>query len=706
MSIKKAIEQREHETVLKLAEEALAAQPTDETLLFMQHTKLVALINLEKFDQAQQYLRSIDHRVRDSKDTVLPANYLTYKAEHFEEVAASLRKADYATLSTGFKLLLAQSELKLENYLTAFKLFWGLHNEKSLSDNLIEDVVINTLNCLVMFLLTEEAGMAFSLDEAALRAACDLISLLMGDQQASFGSREAQINSLLLYIVIEKTKPDRLYQFYKRTTFNFQEQSRRLLDGIAEALRAESGNTAGNQTSGLDLTKLTGHQLEDQLTLFALRTFVMQRNQEVSWSHAEIQSIEKLLFEEKNKITDDQLRISLISFLAFIHSISESRGSAEINKLLSKIDEELRTLSRNSRRSAFLSKQLNLNKIVLLLHIGNVIEARRVTRSDLKINERHINYALLPMETQMIVSNKNQKELDTKLSCFEQDRLQTDQQYTCVFYLLQLAVYFAWNNQKRYSDVFAQFVNEFFIKQLSLDPSKRFLTPTVFTQFSKNMVFYMIRNNLLMKSLEDKITNFIEFITDPGVVLKMANHFVEKRNYGVAEKILSGLASRDPSNERVRSRLNYVYSVINPHLIDESLLPQFDTVKDLNSLRSLENDFVSVIRAKAPARSDTITKKMDEGKLKLEKKASRRIKKKYRIRWPKNFDFERPGPRPDPERWLPKYERKKYLKRAIKEGKLTKTQGVTTSAGQNKELFRAEHSTAAQQTVKGRGKRK
>lgn len=705
MSIKKAIEQRDHETVLKLAEEALAAQPTDDLLLFLQHTKLVALINLEKFDQAQQYLRSIDQRVRDAKDAVLPANYLTYKAERFEEVAAGLRKAEYATLSTGFKLLLAQSELKLENYLTAFKLFWGLHKEKSLSDHLAEDVVINTLNCLVMFLLTEEAGLAFSLDEAALRAACDLVSLITGEQQSSFSSREAQINSLLLFIVIEKLKPDRLYQFYKRSTFNFQEQSRRLLDGIAEALKAEGGNSTGN-ASAQELTKLTGHQLEDQLTLFALRTFVMQRNQEVSWSHAEIQAIEKLLFEEKHKITDDQLRISLISFLAFIHSISENREAAEINKLLSKIDEELRGLSRNSRRSAFLSRQLNLNKIVLLLHTGNVIEARRVTRSDLRINERHINYALLPMETQMIVSNKNQKELDTKLACFEADRLQTDPQYTCVFYLLQLAVYYAWNNQKRYSDVFAQFVNEFFIKQLSLDSSKRFLTPNVFTQFSKNMVFYMIRNNLLMKNLEDRITNFIEFITDPGVVLKMANHFVEKRNYPVAEKILSGLASRDPTNERVRSRLNYVYSVTNPHLIDESLLPQFETVKDLNSLRSLENDFVSVIRSKASARSDTLTKKMDEGKLKLEKKASRRIKKKYRIRWPKNFDFERPGPRPDPERWLPKYERKKYLKRAIKEGKLTKTQGVTTAAGQNKELFRAEHSTAAQQTVKGRGKRK
>jgi signal recognition particle subunit SRP72 len=34
---------------------------------------------------------------------------------------------------------------------------------------------------------------------------------------------------------------------------------------------------------------------------------------------------------------------------------------------------------------------------------------------------------------------------------------------------------------------------------------------------------------------------------------------------------------------------------------------------------------------------------------------SKKIKK--RIRYPKNFDIQNPGPLPDPERWLPKYER-------------------------------------------------
>ena len=35
---------------------------------------------------------------------------------------------------------------------------------------------------------------------------------------------------------------------------------------------------------------------------------------------------------------------------------------------------------------------------------------------------------------------------------------------------------------------------------------------------------------------------------------------------------------------------------------------------------------------------------------------------------PKNFDPENPGPMPDPERWLPKWQQSKYKKYAKKRG--------------------------------------
>lgn len=43
-----------------------------------------------------------------------------------------------------------------------------------------------------------------------------------------------------------------------------------------------------------------------------------------------------------------------------------------------------------------------------------------------------------------------------------------------------------------------------------------------------------------------------------------------------------------------------------------------------------------------------------------QKKEKKKVKKKKKIRYPKNYDPKNPGPMPDPERWLPKLQKKKY----------------------------------------------
>lgn len=47
-------------------------------------------------------------------------------------------------------------------------------------------------------------------------------------------------------------------------------------------------------------------------------------------------------------------------------------------------------------------------------------------------------------------------------------------------------------------------------------------------------------------------------------------------------------------------------------------------------------------------------------------------KRKRKIRYPKNFDPKNPGAEPDPERWLPKWQRLRYKKYAKKKGKYLK----------------------------------
>lgn len=43
-------------------------------------------------------------------------------------------------------------------------------------------------------------------------------------------------------------------------------------------------------------------------------------------------------------------------------------------------------------------------------------------------------------------------------------------------------------------------------------------------------------------------------------------------------------------------------------------------------------------------------------------------KRKRVIHYPKNFDPKNPGPEPDAERWLPKWQRSRYKKYAKKKG--------------------------------------
>ncbi|CAD8211929.1 unnamed protein product [Paramecium octaurelia] len=71
---------------------------------------------------------------------------------------------------------------------------------------------------------------------------------------------------------------------------------------------------------------------------------------------------------------------------------------------------------------------------------------------------------------------------------------------------------------------------------------------------------------------------------------------------------------------------------------------QFDGITDMNEIENLEKNI-------------GLSKKVEVQVKKIQKK------KKKRIRYPKNFDKTNPGPLPNPERWLPKYERKEWKKK-------------------------------------------
>jgi hypothetical protein len=706
MELRKAIEQDDHDEVINIVDKLLFDESKADLVPSLKSLKLIALIKSEKFDNALEHIKLNLALFKSADNFKFVQNYVLYKKEKYDEVIKNIgdQPVDVQT-----KLLIAQTQAKMENFAGAFKSFYSLLNNSDIDGRqLREDLITNIVNTLILVLLTENASSAFAKDKDLLVKAGDFVTMIASYNYADVGMRELCINVLLLLIIVEKTKVAGLDKLLDKS-FDFNNQTDFLLKRIEKMIDEEQGNDSKgmqieNDAKGFEA--LSGENLTDQLTLYSLRALLMQKKQKIVWNNKDIEALEQIIFTDKNKIKDQQLKISILSFLAFIQSVSQEEETGNLDRLIALFDEEIKGLKKGSKIAHFLQEQILFNKVILLLHRNNLAEARRILKNELKFQERVIDYNYLPIETHLIAKTKNYKDFESKLACFTDQDLAENSRIHCVYYLFQLAVFYNLNNQKRYFEVFNEFLNTFFIPQLSLPVEMRFLSPVVFTQFAKNVVFYLLRNSNILKNLKEKIVALLDYIEDTNVVTKVAEGFIEKKDYQVAEKILRDVLQRNPNNEKVISRLNYIYSVIAPEKINDALLPQFDLIRDFNTLRNLENDFMNIIRQHNTGKVElTDISKPAEGN----PNAKKRVKKtkKYRIKWPKNFDFNNPGPRPDPERWLPKYERKKYRKIAMKKGLVSKTQGGTNyNAEQTKELFRLENSTANQAVSKQRGKKR
>lgn len=111
----------------------------------------------------------------------------------------------------------------------------------------------------------------------------------------------------------------------------------------------------------------------------------------------------------------------------------------------------------------------------------------------------------------------------------------------------------------------------------------------------------------------------------------------------------------------------------------------------MNHLQALENNIhFSITKVDASNKIEAITK------------LKKRIKKK-KIRYPKGFDLKKPGPPPNPERWLPKYERKEFKKK--KNFKSGRTQGAAVGK-ESVNSYTGGNTTSNLNVNTGKGKRR
>lgn len=201
--------------------------------------------------------------------------------------------------------------------------------------------------------------------------------------------------------------------------------------------------------------------------------------------------------------------------------------------------------------------------------------------------------------------------------------------------------------------------------------------------------------------MDSSISDLIISFEDTEVLHKIAESFEKKKNTAQASKIYHRLLEIDPADDKALRKRTYFKALEDPLNVDEENLPAIDLIKDLETLRSIEINYLQYKGTFADKKGNS--KPVSEVSRKIKKR-----KRKKKIRWPKGFDPTNPKHtrvKPDQERWLPKLERQKYRGLAKKKGYVKRTQG-TTNVDDKAERgnFKKGPSTATVQAVKSKSK--
>lgn len=557
----------------------------------------------------------------------------------------------------------------------------------------------------------------------------------------SLQSRELLINLVLIMIIIERTSLLDLEQVTRDPEGGARAET---YVAIAKSLIAKVKQDMAidvelmNLEDALDLRSFGSEKLADFMTVFILDTFIMQKQGRIEWHEKVLTNVKGFLPHMKSAVADQNLRVSVLSFNLYIDLLSRrSLGLAECTRYLGLVDEELKQVAKGSKVGNYLRRQLLANRAALLVHQDQCAQAKKTLRLLGELGQEKLDREMLPVELAVLVKTKNYKEfealvgkMDARLAQSAPESEAFAKAQRCLGFLFQMGFYSSLNNQKKYCAVFETFLKEFFLPESRLPQEARFLGPKGFGKLATSVAFYVLKNNLLLASLKHQVVHLAEYVQDKNTLVAIAEGFLKKGDLGVAEKIYSELRAERPGDMVIATRLDYIYSLTSPERIDGAKLPEFEIAADFNTLQKLETDYIRILQAK---RNRTLVGQSSDAKLRSRKikkqkyggagirqtgneerlllrKQRRKLKKRQRIRWPKHFNFDNPGARPDPKRWLPKYMRGRNWKNDLKRGVLTRNQGASGAheldALANQNLYKNKFSTAAQETNRARKKRR
>ena len=330
---------------------------------------------------------------------------------------------------------------------------------------------------------------------------------------------------------------------------------------------------------------------------------------------------------EKNQKNKDYIKMMPYFYVNFLN-FKKDRDTN--NEVIRKLDGFLKNKDINLSKEE--EKIIIKNKINFLIRANKLKEAQDLLKEIKDDKEYNIYYGLILF--------KNEKDKDKALQNIKKEIKSTDP--VDDLFIIQLMLTSL--TSKSIED-FHKTVMEFIKK------NKKFCLSEYFISFFIGLYNAKKNANCLKEFIQEfsNLDDLTKAIKDKNsiknIVLLIAETFYK-------------------SNDFEKSAQFYQYYLDNVNKKDKDVqylliqsLVHFDINKADSIRRQIDETEIDLSNENINNLLNELFSKFKKGGEKQEKTKKKR---KRKIRYPKNFDPKRPGPLPDPERWLPKMQKKKY----------------------------------------------
>ena len=332
---------------------------------------------------------------------------------------------------------------------------------------------------------------------------------------------------------------------------------------------------------------------------------------------------------ERNLKDKDYIKIMPYFYVNYLN-FKKDKDTA--NEIIKKLDSFLKNKELNLSNEE--EKIIIKNKINFLIRANKLKEAEDLLQEIKDDKEYNMYYALI------IYKNEKEKEKGIKKV---KDTIKTQDPKDDLF-ILQLMLTSL--TSKSIED-FHKNVMEFIKKY------KNYCYNEFFLSFFIGLYNAKKSQNCLIEFIQEfsDIENLDKNIKDKkvlrNIILLIADAFTKSNKYEQSVKIYEYYLNKINKDDK-QIKFLLIQSLANVDIEKADIIRRQIDETEIDLSNENINNLLNELFSKP--------KKGEKG----ENQEKQKKKRKKKIRYPKNFDPKHPGPMPDPERWLPKMQRKKY----------------------------------------------